>query len=94
MSPNDGCARGEKQGIKSLLLIHDSFGCLPTDMPLFANIVREQFVELYRNHDPFQAVYENALIALTEKGQAKLTHPPAKGTLEIEDVTQSMYAFA
>lgn len=84
----------KKQGINSLLLIHDSFGCLPTDMPLFANIVREQFVELYRNHDPFQAVYENALIALTEKGQAKLTHPPAKGTLDIEDVSQSMYAFA
>ena len=84
----------KKQGINSFLLIHDSFGCLPTDMPLFANIVREKFVELYKNHDPFQAVYENALIALSEKGQAKLTHPPAKGNLDIEDVLQSMYAFA
>lgn len=84
----------KKQGINSFLLIHDSFGCLPTDMPLFANIVREKFVELYKNHDPFQAVYENALIALSEKGQGKLTHPPAKGNLDIEDVLQSMYAFA
>lgn len=84
----------KKQGVNSFLLIHDSFGCLPTDMPIFANIVREKFVELYKNHDPFQAVYENALIALSEKGQAKLTHPPTKGTLDIEDILQSMYAFA
>lgn len=84
----------KKQGINSFLLIHDSFGCLPADMPIFANIVREKFVELYKNHDPFQAVYENALIALSEKGQAKLTHPPTKGKLDIEDVLQSMYAFA
>lgn len=84
----------KRQGINSFLLIHDSFGCLPTDMPLFANIVREKFVELYKNHDPFQAVHENALIALSEKGQEKLTPPPAKGTLDIEGVLQSQYAFA
>lgn len=84
----------KRQGIDSFLLIHDSFGCLPTDMPLFANIVREKFVELYKNHDPFQAVHENALIALSEKGQEKLTPPPAKGSLDIEGVLQSQYAFA
>lgn len=84
----------KKQGIDSFLLIHDSFGCLPTDMPVFANIVREKFVELYKNHDPFQAIYENATIALSEKGQAKLTPPPAKGSLDIEDILGSQYAFA
>ena len=84
----------KKQGIESFLLIHDSFGCLPTDMPIFANIVREKFVELYKNHDPFQAIHENALIALSEKAQAKLTSPPAKGTLDIEEILGSQYAFA
>lgn len=84
----------KKQGIESFLLIHDSFGCLPTDMPAFANIVREQFVGLYKNHDPFQAVHENAMIALSEKGRAKLTAPPSKGSLAIEDVLNSQYAFA
>lgn len=84
----------KKQGIDSFLLIHDSFGCLPSDMPVFANIVREKFVELYKNHDPFQAIYENALIALSEKGQTKLNHPPTKGNLDIEDILDSQYAFA
>lgn len=84
----------KKQGINSFLLIHDSFGCLPTDMPIFARSVREKFVELYKNHDPFQAIYENALIALSEKGRAKLTPPPPKGSLEIEEILNSEYAFA
>jgi DNA-directed RNA polymerase, mitochondrial len=84
----------KKQGINSFLLIHDSFGCLPTDMALFSHIVRSQFVKLYENFDPFQAVHENALIALSDKGQAKLTAPPAKGTLDIQQVVYSEYAFA
>lgn len=84
----------KKQGIDSFLLIHDSFGCLPADMPVFASIVREKFVELYKNHDPFQAIHENALIALSEKGQSKLTPPPAKGSLDIEEILNSQYAFA
>ncbi len=62
----------KKHGINSFLLIHDSFGCLPSDMGLFSHIVREQFVELYEHNDPFQAIHENALIALSEKGKAKL----------------------
>lgn len=84
----------KKQGIDSFLLIHDSFGCLPADMPIFANIVREKFVELYKHHDPFQAIHENALIALSDKGQAKLTPPPTKGNLDIEEIIESQYAFA
>lgn len=86
--------QAKKEGIDSFLLIHDSFGCLPSDMPRFSEIVREQFVELYKNHDPFQAIHENALIALSEKGKEKLTEPPAKGALNIEDVINSYYAFA
>jgi DNA-directed RNA polymerase, mitochondrial len=84
----------KKQGINSFLLIHDSFGCLPTDMAFFSYIVREQFVRLYDHNDPFQAIHENALIALSEKGRAKLPPPPAKGSLDIQSVLDSQYAFA
>jgi len=84
----------KKRGINSMLLIHDSFGCLPTDMAEFANIVREEFVSLYENHDPFQNIHENALIALSEKKQSKLTAPPAKGNLDINSILESQYAFA
>jgi DNA-directed RNA polymerase len=84
----------KKRGINSMLLIHDSFGCLPTDMAEFANIVREEFVQLYDNYDPFQALHENALLVLSEKKRAKLTAPPPKGNLDIHSVLESQYAFA
>lgn len=86
--------QAKKEGIDSFLLIHDSFGCLPSDMERFSEIVREQFVQLYENHDPFMAIHENALIALSEKGRKVLEEPPAKGVLNIEDIKQSKYAFA
>ncbi len=84
----------KKQGINSFLLIHDSFGCLPADMGVFSVIVKSQFVKLYENHDPFQSVYENAIIALSEKGKGQLSPPPSKGTLDIQSVINSQYAFA
>lgn len=84
----------KEKGINSFLLIHDSFGCLPSDMPEFSKVVVEKFVELYTKHDPFMAIYNNALMVLSEKGRNKLTLPPSKGTLRLEDVLQSQYAFA
>ena len=84
----------KKEGINSFLLIHDSFGCLPSDMERFSEIVREQFVELYSHHDPFMAVHHTAHMALSEKNREKLTLPPAKGSLDIEAVVNSKYAFA
>lgn len=86
--------QAKKEGINSFLLIHDSFGCLPSDMERFAEIVREQFVVLYENHDPFMAIHENALIALSDKGRKNLTEPPAKGSLQIDEIQRSKYAFA
>lgn len=86
--------QAKKEGINSFLLIHDSFGCLPSDMERFSEIVREQFVELYKHHDPFMAVHHTAHVALSEKNREKLEMPPAKGSLNIEDVVNSKYAFA
>ena len=86
--------QAKKEGINSFLLIHDSFGCLPSDMERFAKIVREQFVVLYENHDPFMAIHENALIVLSDKGRKNLTEPPAKGSLKIDEIQRSKYAFA
>ena len=84
----------KKQGIDSFLLIHDSFGCLPSDMEVFSGIVRERFVELYEHNDPFMTIYNNAMLVLSDKGKKKLTLPPNKGTLDLSSVYQSQYAFA
>lgn len=86
--------RAHEEGIKSVLLIHDSFSCLPNDMPRFVQIVRETFVEMYLNNDPLNDLYEYAKSVLSAKGLKELTPPPAKGTLDLEKVLESHYAFA
>lgn len=88
-------ALGAKEaGIDNFLLIHDSFGCLPSDMEEFSGIVKGKFVELYTNNDPFMTIYNNAMMVLSDKGKKKLTLPPSKGTLDLKEVQQSHYAFA
>jgi len=82
------------RGIDSFLLIHDSFGCLPSDMQEFSEIVKEQFVTLYKHNDPFMAIYLYAMSVLSNKGKTKLTPPPEKGTLNLNEVLKSNYAFA
>lgn len=86
--------KAQEEGIKSVMLIHDSFSCLPNDMPRFSQIVRETFVELYANNDPLNDIYEFAKSVLSEEGLKKLTPPPAKGALDLEEVLKSHYAFA
>ena len=82
------------RGINDFLLIHDSFGCLPSDMQEFSRIVREQFVDLYSKNDPFMTIYSYALSVLSDKGKKKLTPPPPKGKLDLNEVLKSNYAFA
>jgi DNA-directed RNA polymerase, mitochondrial len=81
-------------GIDNFLLIHDSFGCLPADMEQFSRIVKEQFIDLYKHNDPFMVIYMYAMSVLSNKSKTKLTPPPEKGTLNLNEVMKSNYAFA
>ncbi len=64
--------------------IHDSFGCLLADMPKLYRIVREQFVELYR---------ENPLYALMEEIRGDISNLKL-GDLDINEVLESEYCFS
>jgi DNA-directed RNA polymerase len=86
--------KSAEEGITDFLLIHDSFGCLPTDMSRYVQIVRETFVEQYLQNDPLQDLHDRALGALSEEGKADLTPPPAKGEFDLNQVLESHYAFA
>jgi DNA-directed RNA polymerase, mitochondrial len=86
--------KAKEEGITNFLLVHDSFGCLPSDMPRFVNIVKETFVDLYEKHDPLLSLYYETLETLSEKGRKKLKEPPAKGSFELGEVKESLYAFA
>ena len=81
-------------GIESFQLIHDSFAthAAMTD-GLFA-CVRESLVQLFTEVDVFQSIYDQVHDALSETGRKDLTLPPSKGTLDLNAVQDSMYAFA
>lgn len=63
--------------------IHDSFGALLGDMPDLFVIAREQFVELYKNN-PIHGIMEDI-----QGDYESLTY----GSLDVEDILDSEYAF-
>ena len=60
----------KREGINNFLMIHDSFGVTPADMPLMFDIVRDMFIALYEEYDPFEAVLEatDAIVNYNDDG--------------------------
>lgn len=64
--------------------IHDSFGCLPSDMAELFVGVRETFVDFYES---------KPLVSLLEQRDA-IERMPEQGSLNLEDVIKSDFSFA
>lgn len=78
--------------ITSVSLIHDSFGTHAGNTTKFFVLIREAFVEMYENYDPFEEIYHQTHKALEDKGKAP--EVPARGNLDLSQVIDSLYAFA
>lgn len=78
--------------INSVSLIHDSFGTHAGNTTRFFVLIREAFVEMYENYDPFEEIYHQTHKALEDK--AKTPEVPARGNLDLSQVINSLYAFA
>ena len=88
-----------KADITSIATVHDSFGCHAAHAEQFREIIKEQFVRLYEEHDVLAEVLKQARRDLGETGGASLpSEPPQQGTqqgtLNIKDVRKAEYAFA
>lgn len=81
-------------GIQHLALIHDSFGTHAGRTAEFFALIREAFVSMYENYDPFEEVLESAKANLSEEGVAKLPALPEKGDMDLSVVREALYAFA
>ena len=84
------------EGIRSIASVHDSFGCLASRAARFRQLIREEFVRMYQEHDVLQEVFdqtrEDGLKAAGSKQMPDKT--PSKGTLDIEEVLNAEFAFA
>jgi DNA-directed RNA polymerase len=86
--------QASEYGVTDFALIHDSFGTLAADTDAMFSAVRDAFVDMYTEHDPFTELHAQVYEALSEEGRKKLPPPPAKGNLDLSQVQQSLYAFA
>lgn len=77
----------KQQGIESFMTVHDCYGTLAADTEISAKLLREAFVEIYR--EPILENFTTDVIGDVEEKPAL----PEKGELDIEMVLDSDYFF-
>jgi DNA-directed RNA polymerase len=82
------------EGITDIATVHDSFGCLPSRAGRFNQIIREQFLKMYTDHDVLAELLESARADLTPANHDKLPPLPMKGALDLKEILNAKYAFA
>jgi DNA-directed RNA polymerase, mitochondrial len=83
----------KEEGINSVALVHDSFGCLPNDAPRFRSLIKRTFREMYEKHDVLEEFRATALDILDTTWH-KIPTAPEKGTLDLKQIEHSEYCFA
>jgi len=81
------------EGINSVALVHDSFGCLPTDAGRFRKIIQEGFQWLYCQHDVLNDIRSETLDQLDTNGH-RIPELPDYGTYDCNQILEAEYAFA
>ena len=87
-----GCLMSNPQ-IKSLSLIHDSFGAVPSDLPALFHIVRSTFVEQYEDYNLFESLRTQVGWYLDNKKALAKLEAPERGDLDLQQVVNSDYCF-
>ena len=77
-----------KEEINSYAMIHDSYGTHAHNTPKMAKLLREAFVDIYKNNDVLDDFRQAALEVLDE-----VPEPPKMGNLNIHEVLRSPYFF-
>lgn len=81
-------------GITSIATVHDSFGCHAAHARRFNQIIREEFVRMYAEHDVLAEVLASAKRDLSDHNHHRLPEVPTYGSLQLEEVLNADYAFA
>lgn len=84
--------QANKAGIRSLALVHDSFGCLPTDAGRLRGIIKGAFLWLYER-DVLADIRREAL-EQTETNMDRIRDLPEYGTYQPTEILGAEYAFA
>lgn len=80
-----------ENGITNFSMIHDDFGTHAADVEVFRNLIRQCFVQMYKDHDPLQDLYLTTAMTLPDKD---IPPVPDSGDLDLVDILDSEYFFA
>ncbi|WP_087502366.1 DNA-directed RNA polymerase [Pseudomonas sp. SID14000] len=84
----------EAYSIEFFALIHDSFGTIPAKAGGMFRAVRETMVETYENNDVLADFREQFMDQLHESQLDKMPPLPASGSLDLQEILKSEFAFA
>jgi DNA-directed RNA polymerase, mitochondrial len=79
------------RGILDFAMVHDSYGTHSSLMPMMSDLIRQEFVKMYEEHDVLTELRDHAIQTL---GTEDVPLPPALGDLDIRRVLESEYFFA
>jgi DNA-directed RNA polymerase len=79
--------------IPNLMMIHDSFATTPNRIDDLHQVIRDVVVRLF-DEDYMEKLYNEFLVNLPDKFKDKLTRPPKKGDMQLQDVKNSLYFFS
>jgi DNA-directed RNA polymerase len=80
---------GERFGMNSFAMVHDSYGCHTTKCDAMASVIREVFVDVF-TPDLMQQLKDS----VEEREGVDLAPLPTKGTFEVSNIIKSEYIFA
>ena len=82
--------KAKEKGVTNFSLIHDSFGCVATDVPLLSEAIREAFCEVYEQ-DVLTNFAKEMKDMLSPKNLKKFPNIPERGDLDLSLVKQSVF---
>lgn len=86
----------KREGITHFQFIHDSFATHAGNTTRFFQIIREAFAGMYETYCPFETLEDYARSVLSPEGMEKIEalEKPVRGTLDLNAIKDSLYAFA
>ncbi len=80
-----------RAGVSNLSMVHDSYGTTAAEAPVLARELRNAWVDVFEG-DPLQEFADQVKQSLPEG--TELPETPEKGTLDIQEIKNSLYFFA
>lgn len=82
------------KGMNAFAVVHDSFGVHAADVQLFTEVIRDEFITMYEEHDVLSEFYESVRPFIKDEYQDDIPVLPMRGTLDLQGIKQNEFFFS